>query len=59
MADETADVKHKRSKNMEGRVTVRIPQRLIAELADIAMRDKKTVSDLLREAVLAYLSRQK
>ena len=58
MSDVSADVNPYWSKNMDGRVTVRIPQRLIAELADIAIKERKTVSDLMREAVLVYLSRK-
>jgi len=43
---------------MEGRISVRIDQRLIAELVDIAAREGKSLSDLTREAVLAYLARK-
>lgn len=43
---------------MEGRITVRLPQRLINELVDIAMVERKHTSEVMREAVLTYLAKK-
>jgi predicted HicB family RNase H-like nuclease len=43
---------------MQGKINVRIEQRLVAELVDIAAQERKTLSDITREALLAYLARK-
>lgn len=43
---------------MQGRLNVRIEQRLVSELVDIAIKERCTTSDLVRQAVLLYLAKK-
>lgn len=43
---------------MQGRIAVRIEQRLVAEMVDIAAKEGKTLSDLTREAIIMLLARK-
>lgn len=47
-----------KEKKMKIKTSVRVEQRLLAELADMAIKERKTVSDLMREAILIYLARK-
>ena len=43
---------------MKIKTSVRIERRFLAELTEMAMKEGKTVSDLMREAVMVYLARK-
>lgn len=43
---------------MDGRIALRIPARLVADIAYLAEQEKKTPSEVIREAILAHLAKR-
>lgn len=43
---------------MQGRMAFRMEQRLVQELSELALKEGRTPSELIREAVLMYLAKR-